>query len=63
MTTDPQGNLWVAIWDGVRVEKLSPEGVRLGAVPIPTRRPTSCAWVDPDGDPVARHHSEHRLAG
>ena len=46
MTTDRQGNLWVAMWDGGRVEQLSPEGARLGAVPIPTPRPTSCTFVD-----------------
>ena len=48
MTTDRHGNLWIAMWDGGRVEQLSPEGARLGAVPIPTPRPTSCAFVDPD---------------
>ena len=46
MTTDAEGNLWVAMWDGARVEKLSPDGERLGSVPIPTRRPTSCAFTD-----------------
>ena len=48
MTTDRTGNLWVAMWDGARVEKLSPEGTRLATVPIPTRRPTSCTFVDSD---------------
>jgi sugar lactone lactonase YvrE len=48
MTTDRQGNLWVAIWNGGRIEQLSPEGTRLGAIPIPTRRPTSCTFVDSD---------------
>lgn len=46
MTTDLDGNLWVAMWDGARVEKLSPDGERLGSVPIPTRRPTSCVFTD-----------------
>jgi sugar lactone lactonase YvrE len=46
MTTDRRGNLWIAMWDGGRVEQLSPEGVRLGAVPIPTPRPTSCTFAD-----------------
>jgi xylono-1,5-lactonase len=48
MTTDRHGNLWVAMWDGARVEQLSAEGARLGTVSIPTRRPTSCTFVDPD---------------
>ena len=46
MTTDRHGNLWVAMWDGARVERLSPDGARLEAVPMPTRRPTSCTFVD-----------------
>lgn len=48
MTTDADGNLWAAMWDGARIEKLSPEGERIGSIPIPTRRPTSCVFVDPD---------------
>jgi sugar lactone lactonase YvrE len=48
MTTDRAGNLWVAMWDGGRVEQLSPEGVRLGSVAIPTLRPTSCTFVNSD---------------
>jgi sugar lactone lactonase YvrE len=46
MTTDRHGNLWVAMWDGARVERLSPDGARLEAVPMPTSRPTSCTFVD-----------------
>lgn len=46
MTTDCEGSLWIAVWDGGRVEKVSPEGTRLGAVEVPTLRPTSCAFVD-----------------
>jgi xylono-1,5-lactonase len=48
MTTDRRGNLWVAMWDGARVQKLSRDGSRVGAIPIPTRRPTSCTFVGPD---------------
>ena len=48
MTTDRHGNLWVAMWDGGRVEQLSPGGDHLGAVPVPTPRPTSCTFVDSD---------------
>jgi sugar lactone lactonase YvrE len=48
MTTDRHGNLWVAMWDGGRVEQLSPGGDHLGTIPIPTQRPTSCTFVDSD---------------
>lgn len=46
MTCDRAGNLWVAMWDGARIEKLSQDGRRLGAVPIPVARPTSCVFVN-----------------
>lgn len=48
MTTDHEGNLWVAIWDGARIEKISPQGKRLDAIRIPTPRPTSCIFTKPD---------------
>lgn len=44
MTTDAEGNLWVAMWDGARIEKVSPLGERLGAVQMPTPRVTSCTF-------------------
>jgi xylono-1,5-lactonase len=47
MTTDREGNLFVAMWDGARIEKISPQGVRLGHMAIPTPRVTSCTF---DGD-------------
>ena len=48
MTTDQKGNLWVAMWDGACIYKVSSAGERLGAVCIPTRRPTSCIFSEPD---------------
>lgn len=48
MTTDGAGNLWVAMWDGARIQKLSPSGERLGHVPIPAGRPTSCVFAGDD---------------
>lgn len=46
MTTDGEGNLWVAMWDGACIQKLSPSAERLGRVLMPVARPTSCAFVD-----------------
>jgi D-xylonolactonase len=48
MTTDADGNLWIAMWDGWRIEKVSPDGARLGAVAMPTARVTSCAFRGAD---------------
>ena len=46
MTVDGEGNLWIAMWDGSRIQKLSPEGRRMESVRLPTSRPTSCVFVD-----------------
>jgi D-xylonolactonase len=48
MTTDRAGNLWIAMWDGARLQQLSPRGERLAHVPLPTARPTSCAFAGAD---------------
>lgn len=48
MTTDNEGNLWVAMWDGGCIQKVSSAGERLGAIRIPTPRPTSCVFTRPD---------------
>lgn len=44
LTMDTDGNLWVAVVGGGRVDCLSPEGHLLRSVTVPTRNPTSCAF-------------------
>ena len=48
LTIDADGNLWVAIWDGGRVVKLSPEGKELAQILLPVSRPTSVAFGGAD---------------
>lgn len=48
MTTDRDGNLWIAMWDGARIEKISPKGARLGHIVMPTPRVTSCTFAGED---------------
>lgn len=48
MTTDRVGNLYVAMWDGWRIEKLSPNGETLGVITMPVARPTSCIFAGED---------------
>jgi xylono-1,5-lactonase len=48
MTSDREGNLWVAIWEGGRIEKLAPDGSRLDSVAIPAESPTSCVFASHD---------------
>lgn len=41
---DAEGFVWVAIWEGARVERWSPEGRRDRVVEVPVRKPTCCAF-------------------
>jgi sugar lactone lactonase YvrE len=45
MTTDASGHLWIAMWDGGRIQRLGPTGARAGFIEIPVIRPTSCAFL------------------
>lgn len=54
---DAGGDIWVAIWDGGRLERRDGDGQLLDSVALPVSRPTSCA-IDPNGLMVvttARH--------
>ena len=44
MTTDAEGCLWVAFWDGWCLRRLSPAGEVLERLELPVQRPTSCAF-------------------
>jgi sugar lactone lactonase YvrE len=39
------GSLWIAVWDGARVDRVSAEGTPIESVALPVSRPTSCAFV------------------
>ncbi|MFJ9980688.1 SMP-30/gluconolactonase/LRE family protein [Streptomyces cyaneofuscatus] len=45
IAVDDEGCLWVALWDGGRVVRLSPGGEELGRIGLPCSRPTACALV------------------
>jgi sugar lactone lactonase YvrE len=47
MTTDDQGNLWVACFGGAAVRCFSPAGEQLGEVAFPVSQVTSCAFGGP----------------
>ncbi|MGF1515621.1 MAG: SMP-30/gluconolactonase/LRE family protein [Elainellaceae cyanobacterium] len=44
LTVDAEGCLWVAMWDGWRVQRFDPEGQPLAKIPVPVQRPTSCTF-------------------
>lgn len=50
MTTDAQGCLWIAFWDGHCVRRFSPAGEALERIDLPVQRPTSCAFGGPELD-------------
>lgn len=37
------GSIWVAIWDGARVDRYAPDGALIESIVVPVTRPTSCA--------------------
>jgi xylono-1,5-lactonase len=48
MTTDVNGNIWVAHWSGGRVTCRSPAGEQLARIDVPTSNTTSCTFGGPD---------------
>jgi sugar lactone lactonase YvrE len=45
MTSDMQGNLWVAMWGGAQVTKWDPDsGQLLERIPVPAKNVTSCVF-------------------
>ncbi|HTH28048.1 MAG TPA: SMP-30/gluconolactonase/LRE family protein [Sphingobium sp.] len=44
MTTDADGCLWIAFWDGACVRRFAPDGTPLARIDLPVPRPTSCAF-------------------
>ncbi|QNA91133.1 SMP-30/gluconolactonase/LRE family protein [Massilia sp. Dwa41.01b] len=47
-TVDSEGNYWVAMFEGGRLLKLSPEGELLREIPLPVRCPTAVAFGGAD---------------
>lgn len=50
IAVDAEGTIWVAMWDGGRIERFSPSGKPLETVRMPVTRPTSLAFGGPDLD-------------
>jgi D-xylonolactonase len=45
MTTDAEGGVWIAHWDGARVSRFTPDGVLDHSIALPTSRITSCVFA------------------
>jgi sugar lactone lactonase YvrE len=48
IAVDEEGGVWVAIWDGWRVERWSAEGKLMRTIRLPVPRPTSVAFGERD---------------
>jgi sugar lactone lactonase YvrE len=51
MTTDSEGGVWIAHWDGARVSRFTPDGALDRSIALPVSRPTSCVFA---GDELER---------
>ncbi len=45
MTTDADGFLWVAHWDGARISRFAPDGTRERSINLPARRVTNISFA------------------
>ncbi len=51
MTIDAEGMIWIALWDGYRVERRNPDtGALLDTVRVPTAKVSACAFGGPGLD-------------
>lgn len=48
LAVDVEGCVWVALWDGGAIVRLSPDGDTLEQIAMPAKRPTSCAFGGDD---------------
>jgi len=47
LTVDREGCLWIAFWDGGRVERRAPDGTLVQRIDLPVQCPTSCTFGGP----------------
>jgi xylono-1,5-lactonase len=45
MTTDSDGGVWIAHWDGARISRFTPDGKLDRSISLPVSRPTSCVFA------------------
>lgn len=47
LTVDADGCVWVAVWGGGVLRRLTPDGLQDAVLPLPVSQPTSCAFGGP----------------
>lgn len=63
MTTDANGCLWIAFWDGWCIRCFNPDGAQLRRIDLPVARPTSCAFGGSDLDQLFITSARTGLSG
>lgn len=48
LTVDEEGHVWVAIWNGWRINRYAPDGAVVDAIEMPVQQPSSCMFGGPD---------------
>lgn len=48
LSVDRDGYVWVALWSGYRVQRISPNGEMSGYIELPAKQVTSCAFAGND---------------
>ena len=63
MTSDTEGNLWIAMWGGAQVTRWNPQsGKLLEQIPLPAKNVTSCVFGGKRSERTL-HHLSARGAG
>jgi sugar lactone lactonase YvrE len=62
MTIDVEGNLWVALWGGARVSKISPQGLLISELHLPVSQPTSVIFGGTNFEKLFITSARYRLS-
>jgi len=61
MVLDEDGDLWVAIWGGSRIDRFRPDGSRVDSLSVDSKQPTSLCFGGADGRELLITTASHGL--